>query len=249
MHSLKESIASYSYRLKTRWLSIPVLPAAFRRCRSLVHSLRRRQRRDVFCDIYRGNHWRNKESRSGSGSNLAETEVLRVELPRLLADLGASTLLDAPCGDFHWMREVNLEGVNYLGVDIVPELIEQNLDRFGSPVRRFEVADVVGGMLPAADVLMCRDCLVHLSFQEAMAALANFRANGATYLLTTTFAGRTANYDKHTGGWRPLNLCIPPFNLPPPLRILNEGCRGGRGAYADKSLGLWRLADLDVPFR
>lgn len=234
------------YRLKERALSVPVLPTVFRRCRSFVHSLRPRRRHEVFSDIYRRNRWQDEESRSGTGSNLAETEALRRQLPEVLAVLGAATLLDAPCGDFHWMSAVDLGGVSYVGVDIVPELIEQNRARFGDGRRVFEVADVVRDPLPAADVVMCRDCLVHLSFDDGIRALSNLRAGGASYLLTTTFPDRVANYDKHTGGWRPLNLCAPPFNLPAPMQLLNEGCTVGAGAYADKSLGLWRLVDIDV---
>ncbi len=246
MRSFRGEMTALCHRLKNRALSVPVLPSAYRRCRSFVISLRPRRRDEVFSDIYRGNRWRDEESRSGSGSNLSETRVLRNELPALLASLGAVTLLDAPCGDFHWMSQVDIDGVIYVGVDIVPELIERNRDRFAGPTRSFEVRDVVKGPLPAADVVMCRDCLVHLSFQDAVSALTSIRAGGATYLLATTFPDRKANYDKHTGGWRPLNLCLSPFNLPPPLRLLNERCRVAGGAYADKSLGLWRLADLDV---
>jgi hypothetical protein len=144
------------------------------------------------------------------------------------------------------MSAVELGGVNYVGVDIVPELIDHNRASYGDGRRTFEVGDVVRDPLPEADVVMCRDCLVHLSFADGLRALSNFRTSGASYLLTTTFPDRKANYDKHTGGWRPLNLCAPPFNLPEPLRLLNEGCTVGGGAYADKSLGLWRLADIDV---
>ena len=64
-------------------------------------------------------------------------------------------------------------------------------------------------------------------------------------LLATTFTGRTENLDIATGGdWRPLNLQIPPFSFPPPLRLVNEGCTEGRNMFTDKSLGFWRLADL-----
>ena len=43
-----------------------------------------------------------------------------------------------------------------------------------------------------------------------------------------------------TGDWRPLNLERPPFNLPAPALLLNEGCTEGGDTFADKSLGLWR---------
>ena len=52
-----------------------------------------------------------------------------------------------------------------------------------------------------------------------------------------------------TGDWRVLDLEREPFHLPPPARILNEGCTEGGGAFADKSLALWRVADLrKLPF-
>ena len=35
-----------------------------------------------------------------------------------------------------------------------------------------------------------------------------------------------------------------PFHLPAPEGLLVEGCLEGGGAYADKALGLWRIADL-----
>src|SRR4029077_7259276 len=57
----------------------------------------------IFADIYHGNLWGEPESVSGPGSSLAETAALRRELPDLLAALGVRTLLDAPCGDCHWI--------------------------------------------------------------------------------------------------------------------------------------------------
>jgi hypothetical protein len=46
------------------------------------------------------------------------------------------------------------------------------------------------------------------------------------------------------GDWRPLNLQRPPFGLPAPHRIIVEGCTEEGGAYRDKALGLWRIAEL-----
>src|SRR5258708_6481671 len=93
--------------------------------------------REVFSTIYRDNLWADPESFSGRGSTLARTGVIRMELPRLLHDAGAKTLLDAACGDFNWMRHLELGSVQYIGVDIVPELIAQNQEKFGCERRRF----------------------------------------------------------------------------------------------------------------
>src|SRR5947209_6139565 len=86
--------------------------------------------------IFEKNVWSNDESRSGDGSTAAATEAIRRELPRVLADVEARTLLDIPCGDFGWLSEVEL-GVAYIGADIVGELVDRNQQRYGRGDRRF----------------------------------------------------------------------------------------------------------------
>jgi 2-polyprenyl-3-methyl-5-hydroxy-6-metoxy-1,4-benzoquinol methylase len=196
---------------------------------------RRPDLRAVFTDIYRHNGWQDAESVSGRGSTLAHTEVVRGELPRLLGELGARSLLDAPCGDFNWMRHVALGGVAYVGADVVPEMIERNRREYGGEGRDFLVLDLTRDRLPRADAILCRDCLIHLSFADALRALDNFRRSGARHLLATTHTSVRENADIETGAWRLLNLQLPPFNLPPPARLVVEN------AELSKCLGVWRL--------
>ncbi len=197
----------------------------------------------MFESIYRSNAWGDPDSRSGLGSSLHSTVEVRRVLPGLLAELGAKTMLDVPCGDFHWMAQLPLD-IDYLGGDIVEDLVAANQQRHGGPRRRFERIDLLAGALPKADLVLCRDCLVHLSFRHIASALAAIRASGSTWLLTTTFPGLPGNRDIATGNWRPLDLTAPPFSLPSPTRLIDERCADpGR---AGKSLGLWRIADLAV---
>jgi SAM-dependent methyltransferase len=206
--------------------------------------LRWRSAEAVFTAIYRRNAWRGEESASGPGSSLEATAALRGELPRLLAELGCSSLLDAPCGDLCWLEQAPLPIGSYCGVDIVEAVIAANRCRHAAPGRTFLCLDLRRDPLPEADLVLCRDCLVHFSFRDARAALSNLRDCGATWLLTTTFPAHPRNRDAVTGEWRPLNLELPPFRLPPPLALLDERCREEGGRYPDKSLGLWRFADL-----
>jgi hypothetical protein len=97
-----------------------------------------------------------------------------------------------------------------------------------------------------ADLILCRDCLVHLSYEDALAALGNMRASQSTWLLTTTFTGQDMNWDIVTGEWRTINLERPPFDFPVPIALLDEECPHENGAYRDKMLGLWRLSDLEI---
>jgi hypothetical protein len=197
-----------------------------------------------FTRIFTTNLWAS-DSKSGVGSELAATAGLREQLPALLAELGARSLLDLPCGDFGWLSTVPLD-LAYTGADIVEALIEQNQKMYGGPGRAFRRLDLTSDPLPQVDVVLCRDCLVHLSFDNIRKALANLRRSGSTWLLTTTFLEHLENVDIEDGDWRMLNLTRPPFSLPMPERLLIEGCVEGDGAYADKALGLWRVETLSA---
>jgi hypothetical protein len=145
------------------------------------------------------------------------------------------------------LRELALDGIGYIGIDIVPEIIAQNVELYASPQRVFKLGDLVEEALPAADLILCRDCLVHFTYAETRRALDNFRRSGATWLLTTTFTGPRDNHDITTGDWRPINLERAPYGFPPPVAVINEQSDEvdeELGAFPDKSLGLWRLADL-----
>jgi len=201
-------------------------------------------RQQKFTEVYHKNTWNGTESLSGTGSDLAQTSLLRKILPALLQDLAADSLVDAPCGDMHWMKDIPWESLNiaYTGVDIVPDLIEKNRRSF--PTRRFECLDLVTDILPKANIIFCRDCLVHLPLAEVQTVIRNFIKSGAAWLLTTTFPTRPNNPDVRWSGWRPLNLEAAPFNFPAPFRLFNEHCTEDNGQYADKSLALWRLSEL-----
>ena len=197
-----------------------------------------------FARIFTTNLWA-ADSRSGLGSELTATAGVREQLPRLLEALGAGSLLDLPCGDFGWLSTVPLD-LDYTGGDIVADARGQQPGAVWRPGsrRRFLRLDLTADPLPRADVVLCRDCLVHLSFDHIRQAFDNLRRSGSTWLLTTTFLDHHENVDIESGDWRILNLTRPPFNLPAPEGVLVEGCLEGEGAYADKALGLWRIADL-----
>lgn len=195
-----------------------------------------------FRHIYETNHWNDAESVSGPGSTLEETEPIRRALPTMLAELGAASLLDLPCGDFHWMQHTDLSGIDYIGGDLVGELIERNRAQHARDGVAFRKLDLVHDTLPAVDAVLCRDCLVHLSFADAQAALANIARSGAKWLLTTSFPGVTRNDDIVTGQWRPINLMLSPFNLPESKKVITENCT--ETEFADKTLSLWAVESL-----
>lgn len=225
----------------------PGAALAWLRLKELARSARRGDRdlELVFSTIHRGNLWGEPESSSGPGSNLRETETLRRELPGLLAELGVHTLLDAPCGDCHWIAHTPLDLDLYIGIDVVPDLIAANASRADcGPRREFRTADLTRDPLPRADAILCRDCLIHFSYRYIHRALANFRRSRARFLLTTTYSGLPENHEILTGQWRPIDLQLPPFGLPEPLRLIVEKEYTEGNLRLRRSLGVWNLAEI-----
>lgn len=207
-----------------------------------LHDLRWRlkSRQAVFSTVYSEHSWGSDESGSGTGSELRATETVRLRLPDLVKRLGAESLLDAPCGDWNWMQHMELPVNRYHGVDIVQSVIDANTAKFGDSTHTFTVGDLTSDPLPEVDVVLCRDCLIHLSFQDASAVLDNFRRTGATWVLLNTYPEIKHNGNQFTGQrWRRLNLMLAPFNFPEPVEALPDG-----GDVDPSQLGLWRLQEL-----
>jgi len=218
--------------------------------RKVIFAFRNRGRSadQVFTDIYRRNRWQGSESRSGEGSSLQQTATLISQLPQVLERHKLTSMLDIPCGDFHWMSQVSLGGVDYVGADIVPDVIAANSDNYAGAGRKFRVIDLCKGPLPRADLVFCRDCMVHLPFDILFSAVAQIRSSGATWLMATTFPATMENRDIALGDFRPLNLQLAPLYFPTPVELVDERCTESGGAHADKAMGIWRVADLPESF-
>ena len=194
--------------------------------------------------IYHTNLWSDPETRSGTGSSLDSTRVLREKLPNALRELGTRVLLDAPCGDFAWMDHVDLSEIEYIGADIVRSIVESNRQDYAREGREFIELDLTSDELPDADVLLCRDCLVHLSYPNIARVLENVCRSNIRFILMTAFPGRGDNKDVDDGDWRPLDFEATPFLLPKPLLTIVEECDEEGGSYADKSLCAWAVSDI-----
>jgi len=201
-------------------------------------------RQETFKQIYQTNLWNGAGSVSGNGSNFIQTAEIARYLPILIKEYKIETILDLPCGDFNWMSMIDLDIKEYIGADIVEDIIIKNQQTYDHKKYRFLNLDLTMDDLPKVDLIFCRDCLVHFSYEDIDLAFKNIKRSGSKYILTTTFTGFPFNHDIVTGDWRPLNLELSPFNLPEPIRVLNEKCTEGDGEFADKSLGLWLIENL-----
>lgn len=190
----------------------------------------------VFERIYHGNTWQSMETRSGPHSTLVATAHLRSALTTAWKELQVHTLVDAGCGDMNWVAAISAELDLYLGIDIVPPLVAQNLRWAGQRPRHFfAVANIAVDALPVMDAVLCRHVLNYLPLECAHRALRNLIASGSRWLMVSTEPGAT-NSETNPGEYRALDLCRAPFNLPAPEQQIPDGNRG--------ALGVWSITRL-----
>ena len=169
-----------------------------------------------FNKIYSTNYWLDDESRSGTGSSLRSTENIRFHLPKILEKFNIKKLFDAPCGDFNWMSQVlkSVE-VDYIGSDIVEDLIVINKKNEKNNIK-FIKLDIRIDKLPAADLMVCRDCLFHFSYEDIFKFLDNFLTSDIEYILLTSHLNTEDKFENTniiTGDFRKIDFFLKPFNF------------------------------------
>ena len=201
---------------------------------------------DRFTLIYEKNTWGSRESASGIGSTLAFTESTRNLLPELLRKYEIGSIFDAPCGDFNWMRMVDLQGITYVGADIVSPLIKQLQTSYSTPSISFISLDLTKGVFPKSDLVINRDCLFHLSYTDILAVLRNFITSFSVYLLSTSHDNESEfeNSDIRSGDFRSIDLFASPFNFP--RDFLFAIPEPGDGIIPPRKLYLWNRAHVQV---
>jgi len=227
----------------------------------------------VFTDIAQSKAWGDGETISGPGSTTDATATIREQIPLLLRELGVRSLLDAPCGDHHWMSRLLKEWAfhrtydeEYCGTKRRERTLASHLPtNFSGPTPPDYIgADIVESIIATnrerfpdrrferldiiADKLPQADAVI---VRDCLVHLPYYEIGRALQnivasgarWLITTHFPGRVNHDIRIGSWRPLDLCARPFRLPKPVHVINEGCTEGAGAFADKSLGVWDLFD------
>lgn len=188
----------------------------FKKRKTFKAILKKESIADRFSEIYKHNLWSSNESFSGQGSEVEYTKPLRNWLIKNIPKLNVKTFVDASCGDFNWMKLVLPHlNVNYLGLDIVENIIKKNKSLYSSNSINFDIADICKDKLPNCDLIMVRDCLFHLSYEDINKFLKNLEKTEYKYLLTTTHCleDEFKNTDIVTGDFRLINLFSEPFNF------------------------------------
>jgi hypothetical protein len=129
------------------------------------------------------------------------------------------------------------EKIDYVGGDIVYDLIKKNKSKYQKKNINFINLDITTNTLPCADLMICRDCLIHLSFKNIKKFFNNFKKSKIKYLLLTSYKLKEKesdfnNMDIENGDFREIDLSKPPFSLSEPiLKILDKDKQGEKSGF------------------
>ena len=177
------------------------------------------------------------ESIAGYGTTKHSFRIIVEELPKLFKELDIKTMLDAACGDYYGMVDVDFTGVNYIGIDMVEEQIKFNKEKY--PNVDFRNINMVTEELPIGDLVFARDVLVHNSDTNIKRFLKNCKDAEYKYLLTTTFPEVDNQELGGILGWRMLNFDKEPWGFTP-IKIISEQ----HDMNPEKCMGLYSLEDI-----
>ena len=186
----------------------------------------------VFNSIYKSNHWNKSQkfnlnqSYSGPGSvpNSIQTNNLISELQKFFEANNIRNILDAPCGDCAWIKNIFVTDIMYTGIDIVEDLVNQNKLKFSSNKNiKFYCKDLTEyNDFDNYDFILMRDFFIHLPISNIKKILTNLKNSSCKYFAFNNYESASLNKDITTGQHRKINLLKDPFFLNLPYYKIHE---------------------------
>jgi SAM-dependent methyltransferase len=177
---------------------------------------------NYFNTIYRENLWKNDESISGDGSTLKCSYPYLSFLNEFVTDNNIKKIIDLGCGDFNLMKHFDFKNVEYLGIDLVNELIEQNNINYGTYNIKFTTNKIHDYEFDDKyDLIICKDVLQHWSNVNVISFINSIKNYKYCLLINdlknnkykTPIGFKTFNADINDGGYTPIDLSIEPYNV------------------------------------
>jgi hypothetical protein len=154
---------------------------------------------------------RGMESVAGYGSTKHSFRIYRENLINILKKYEVSTFLDAGCADFYGMEDIEFGEINYIGIDLVAEQIDINKEKYKT--HDFRCLNMFTDEIPKADMVFCRDILVHMSSTNIKRFLKSCIDSECKYLMATTFPEVENMELGGQLGWRRINFDKEPYGF------------------------------------
>jgi SAM-dependent methyltransferase len=179
----------------------------------------------TFSRIYREHEW-GGISKSGPGSTPTLLGRYLQILRHFINQNSIYSIVDIGCGDWALGQPMDWKGLDYTGVDIVPDVVNSLNTRFGRNNVRFLCLDARFADLPTADLCILKDVLQHLSNRSIEQVLRQLGNRYKYALITNDISHKEwggwkrlyklklvkVNRDIPDGGYRPIKLTERPFD-------------------------------------
>lgn len=135
----------------------------------MLNIYKRWKRKSVFSNIYKKNLWGGKKGEIYSGAGSYREEFVReysVYIKEFVKKNRINTIVDLGCGDFNVASNFAADVKNYIGIDIVEDVINRNSAKFSGDKIHFLCMDIVEEDLPNADLCLIRQVLQHCTNEE-----------------------------------------------------------------------------------
>lgn len=220
-----------------------VLPPSLERCDNYRKDWYRSSSLELIDLAEWNDTWVEHATTSGGGSTVANSSTVRPCLSEWIRTYNVTSLVEYTCGDAVWQGLIpGIDHITYQGYDKDDMTIElarsYNKDHVNMS---FDVLDLVSTVPPKKpDMILMRDVIQHLSFENATRMLVNAKQTGARYLAVTTFTRPGSNSDIPDGEFYHNDIYSPPYLLPTSV----EKCDNYPGRwYRSSHLDLIDLAE------
>jgi hypothetical protein len=189
----------------------------------------------IFSNVYKKKYWGEVEGSSffsGEGTYISHIDSYNDIIIDAIKKFDIKSVCEIGCGDFEVSKKVlKSVDVDYIGIDVVPELIQHLSQKYGDNSTKFICLDAAkeNCELPKFELCIIRQVLQHLSNKDILRVLQNVRQ--FPYVIITEHLPinpQEFNGDKVTNGYiRLQNKLISgvyidksPFNLTSPTELL-----------------------------
>ena len=170
---------------------------------------------DTFNRIYAEGTWGTNvagKGTSGTGSTVEITREYRAYVEDFIKKHSVKSVVDAGCGDWSFSSAMDWGEASYLGVDIASDVIAAVRNKHEKGKIKFQVGDITDE-LPAAELLISKDVLQHLSNELVHKFIRNNLRKGKYKWVILTNDRGSENRDVASGGYRAIDLAAPPFEV------------------------------------
>jgi len=176
--------------------------------------------------VYAMKLWGNNDTDFYSGYGSHDPEIITPYIAAITSFLNTIktplTICDLGCGDFNIGKQLVRHSKKYIAVDIVPQLIAHNRQKFNDKKLEFLCLDIATDELPNGDCVIIRQVLQHLSNAEVQHVLS--KLSPYKYIILTEhipegdfapnkdiISGQGTRLKKDSG----LDILAPPFTFHP----------------------------------